>query len=791
MSTHEEPCQEWRPQAADTEHRAIVQLPEDVVNKIAAGEVVQRPANAVKELIENSLDAGATRIEVTAVNGGLGSLRIEDNGHGISHTDLPLLTTRFATSKLQKFDDLKSIGTYGFRGEALASLAMVCRTEVITRKKGSPTTYSAKFRGAELTQQQQLPAGMNAHGTVIKATDMFYSMPQRRGMLNKPADEYRLVVDVITRYAIQYPFCSFVCRKAVSSPPDLSTSPSPDRATCIKRLYSAALCNSLINLTIQESETLHFRANILASNLTYFGAKTEVIIFINGRLVLHEGLVKMVKVVYSGLLPKKAAPFVFIELNVLPQSVDVNAHPTKEKVIFLDEADIVAHIEAKLRVLVEESLESSGDLHQKRKLSSVEGSFGVAVQKAAAKNDDKKEQSSSGEKGSDKKRKRDEYEHQMNRSDHTLEQGALERYFTKGAKSERRDTVAHRLQTVVDLMATVQKNHDPQLRTSLSKSVYVGSANRRFVLLQLDLDLFLVDFCVVSAELFYQRTLASLRQHPVFAFDPQPLVPLLSLLLDSPAHGPLCGQITAASIEAAVSVLAARAQLLNDLFSLQIETVGGTVSIAGIPQLVEGYVPPLHKLPLFLWRVGSVVQWQEEKACISSIAEELADLYMIDDGAVVEPCLEEAADKTVCEGSETETPGQAEPTAPLSEGVCIGAGEAKTTVSKSSEEVFALDSIPLESDEEDDDDNVPASVKYGGLLSGIAEKNAAASQEKDVTPAQDVDAADESKGVSWTNRHVIHPAVKSFLLPPSTWRDSGVLTRAADLPTMYKIFERC
>ena len=812
----------WRPRCEAAEGRPILQLPEEVINRIAAGEVVQRPANAVKELVENSLDAGATRILVTAVGGGLTMLRIEDNGHGINHEDFPLLCKRFATSKLATFDDLLSIGTFGFRGEALSSLSMVCRVEVTTRRRGPDALcWTGKFREGVLKEKESVVAGLNTSGTVLKATDMFYSMPQRRSMLNKPQEEYRLVVEVLTKYAIQYPHCSFVCRKAMDAAPDLSTSPAASPAAAIRSLYSKKLHDALVHVAVQNVDTLHYRAAVLASDLTYFGAKAEVITFINGRLVNHEGITKMVRQLYGPLLPKKAHPFVFVDLNVRPEHVDVNAHPTKERVIFLNETDVVAEIEAALQPPIEKSLESSGDLHLKRKLSAVEGSFGVASATAAA-----AAAASSADGAPKRRRTTEEYAHQMVRSDHTMEHGALEKYFYKHQAPAGAGSAAAvsggaaalpRLSSVHRMLANIERAHDRELRDALSKSVYVGCANSRFVLLQLDLGLYLADFCAVSAELFYQRTLLDLGAHPKLATEGGVALTALLALATSDKD----------AAAAAVAALTSRSAMLDDLFSIEIrggdagdagageEDGGGggdEPCLAALPSLVDGYTPPLHKLPLFLLRLAAAATLQGEAGCVHAVAEELADFYMIDDGLLVEPSMEEPERATK---ASVAPPPPSLPAADTPEEASVapaGASEAEAaTVSALA--VLAIPNMDSDSDsgggcgcgggggggdgdsDTDGSSDIPDAVKGGSIMSGIAQAKQAQQARAAAASAEPEDAASPAEREThphlWVVRHVLHPCVKTSLLPPADWRDSHVLRRVADLPTMYKIFERC
>lgn len=207
-------------------HRPIARLSESVVNRIAAGEIILRPANALKELIENSLDAGATLIRITLKDGGLKLLQIQDNGHGVRVDDLPLLCQRFATSKLRDFDDLTRMTTFGFRGEALASISFVsAQMAVVTKTQADKTAWRAFYKEGALTSQNNSATSSSSatgpkpcagtDGTTITAHDLFFNVPQRRRALKSAAEEYNRALDVVGKYALHYGSrgVGFVCKK--------------------------------------------------------------------------------------------------------------------------------------------------------------------------------------------------------------------------------------------------------------------------------------------------------------------------------------------------------------------------------------------------------------------------------------------------------------------------------------------------------------------------------------------------------------------------------------------------
>ncbi|KAF8966707.1 DNA mismatch repair protein [Entomortierella lignicola] len=326
----------------------IKRLDEAVVNRIAAGEIIQRPANALKELIENSLDAKSTSIQVSVKDGGLKLLQIQDNGHGIKFGDMAIVCERFTTSKLRTFDDLSSMSTYGFRGEALASISHVAHVIITTKTKDSNCAYKASYSDGVIipakpgAAAEPKPCAGN-NGTQISAEDLFYNVPTRRKALKNGTEEYNRILDIVNRYAIHNEGVSFTCRKVGSNTPDVHTTATATVLDNIRQIYGSTVANELLSL--EQSYPIHqLKVKGWISNANYNVKKFAFLLFINHRSVDSPAIRKGIESVYSAYLPKNSHPWVYLSLEMEPKNVDVNVHPTKREVHFINEEEIIAKI---------------------------------------------------------------------------------------------------------------------------------------------------------------------------------------------------------------------------------------------------------------------------------------------------------------------------------------------------------------------------------------------------------------------------------------------------------------
>ncbi|XP_058831959.1 DNA mismatch repair protein Mlh1 isoform X2 [Topomyia yanbarensis] len=322
------------------EPATIRKLDEAVVNRIAAGEIIQRPANALKEMVENSLDAKATSIQVVVKVGGLKSLQIQDNGSGIRREDLGIVCERFTTSKLQSFEDLSAIDTYGFRGEALASISHVAHLTIITKTRNEQCAFRASYEDGKLKGEIKTCAANQ--GTQISVEDLFYNVPMRKQALKAPNEEFQKISDVIAKYAVHNPQTGFMLKKFGENA-TIRTQAKSTVQNNIKLIYGPSIGKALLKVAF-DNEILGLTVDGHITNVNFSLKKGIFLLFINHRAVESANLKKAIDQVYSLYLPKGMAPFVYLSIELHPTNVDVNVHPTKHEVHFLHEDEIVEQI---------------------------------------------------------------------------------------------------------------------------------------------------------------------------------------------------------------------------------------------------------------------------------------------------------------------------------------------------------------------------------------------------------------------------------------------------------------
>ncbi|NUM43619.1 MAG: DNA mismatch repair endonuclease MutL [Anaerolineales bacterium] len=317
-------------------------LPPEIASQIAAGEVVERPASVVKELLENALDAGARNISITVEGAGKTLLELADDGQGIPAPELPLAVERHATSKLTRADDLFHILTLGFRGEALASIGSISRLTLTSALPGQPAGARIKIDAGHATPLETVGA---PQGTVVRVENLFYNVPARLKFLKADTTERRQIDALVTRYAIAYPNVRF--RLYQEGRLSLQTSGKGDRREVLGILYGPEVARQMLEVNAAYE---HFRLTGFTSPTSLTRSnRSEITFFVNGRWVQDPALTSALIQAYHTLLMVGRFPMAVLFVELPPEMVDVNVHPTKAEVRFRDRDQVFADVARSVR----------------------------------------------------------------------------------------------------------------------------------------------------------------------------------------------------------------------------------------------------------------------------------------------------------------------------------------------------------------------------------------------------------------------------------------------------------
>lgn len=317
-------------------------LPSEVASQIAAGEVVERPASVIKELLENALDAKASQVSIHVEGAGKRLVEIADNGCGIPAAELALALERHATSKLERADDLFRIATLGFRGEALASIGSVARLTLTSRPAAAEGGARLRVEGGHVGQLELVGAPV---GTVVRVEDLFYNVPARLKFLKQDATERRHIDELVTRYALAYPHVRFHLHQ--DGRPALMTSGNGDRREVLATLYGVDIARQMLEV-ISEEDGLRVTGFISPTSLTRSNRR-EIIFFVNGRPVQDASLSAALMQAYHTLLMVGRYPLAAMFLEIDPEAVDVNVHPTKAEVRFRSSDQVFRGVQRAVR----------------------------------------------------------------------------------------------------------------------------------------------------------------------------------------------------------------------------------------------------------------------------------------------------------------------------------------------------------------------------------------------------------------------------------------------------------
>ena len=311
----------------------IVLLDELTINKIAAGEVIERPASVVKELVENSIDAGASNIVVEIKNGGISYIRITDNGKGFLPDDMELAFERHATSKIREAKDLETVTSMGFRGEALASIAAISHVELISKTAENEIGKKIEVKGGNIINEED--AGC-PQGSTITVTDLFFNTPVRYKFLKKDFTEAGYIEDAVTRIALVHP--EIAIKLISSGKVVIQTSGNGDMKSVIYSIYGKDVAENIIDVNY-EYEDIKIKG-VIGKPIIARSNRSNQLFFVNKRYIKDKILTSAAEQGYKGLLTIGKYGFLVLNIEMNPQKVDVNVHPAKLEVRFEDENKI-------------------------------------------------------------------------------------------------------------------------------------------------------------------------------------------------------------------------------------------------------------------------------------------------------------------------------------------------------------------------------------------------------------------------------------------------------------------
>lgn len=669
------------------ERKRILPLDKNVVNLIAAGEIIIAPSNALKELLENSIDASASQIEILVKDGGIKLLQITDNGKGIMKEDLPILCERFTTSKLVEFNDLQNISTYGFRGEALASISHVSQLSVITKTSEDQCAWKAIYKNGELVNgfDNGIKPVAGKTGTIITVEDLFYNVPSRLRALKNKNEEYASILDVVNKYSIHVDNVGFNCQRQ-GKPLDLMIRKNLTRKDRIRSIYGSNIANNLLNVEIDLDENFKnefglISLNGMISNTSFENKKSiQPIFFINNRLVVCDPLRRAINSLYSTYLPKGHKPFVYLSLEILPQNVDVNVHPTKREVRFLNDDEIIEYIVISLDKLLSE-LDSSRKFLTQQILTNSR-----KIEDEIEERRNKRSKVSLSQPLITERTKpipisqfKKPYEHEMVRTDYN--QTTLNNFIKESQNNTltpssnpitidsstdlNSDNSIHlNLQDDIDsstilettsiekvkkpitllsirsLRQELQKRGNKQLTNIFAKHTFVGIVDyeKRICCIQHDVNLYLVDYASLCADLFYHIGLADFSNFGKIEIMNEDGIDIKKLINDEIYENEEFVQnyINQNKIDELPNLDDLIQSCFVDMFEMWDEYFNTTIDISNekspklksLPLLIKGYIPSWNKLSLFLFRIITKVNWNDEKECLGGILRQLALLYI-------------------------------------------------------------------------------------------------------------------------------------------------------------------
>lgn len=501
--------------------------------------------------------------------------------------------------------------TYGFRGEALASISMISRLTIQTKTRNELVAYKAQYENGVMLDEPKAVAGNQ--GTTIIIEDLFYNIPIRQK--KSPTEEFGKIFEVVSKYAVHNHSVSFTLKKHGENN-SIRTQASPSPVEVIRTIYGNEVANSLLKVTA-ESEDLKFKMSGFISKADYSGKKGQFLLFINHRLVESKALKKaLFEDLYRALLTNSIQPFIYMSIELDPGNVDVNVSPTKNEVTFLNEDMIINEIKKAVEGILLQTNET-------RKVF-VQQLLPGAAQSAAADTSLNKSKP---------------YAKDMIRTDAST-QSIVKFLSAESSESPNSSQIlstsfsskslkvveSTRLTSVKELLKEIDDNCDEDLKNQIRKLKYVGNADRSKSLIQCENILYICNNRNLAKELFYQESLRKFENYDALAFESALKIQEIARIgfdLKECAWTEDDGSKDELAVQVE-KILTGQQEMLKEYFQISINSNG---ELETLPIIVENYSPLLAHLPMFFIRLATEVNFEDEKECFRGICQELACLY--------------------------------------------------------------------------------------------------------------------------------------------------------------------
>lgn len=630
----------------------IEELPKNVIAKIAAGEVVERPSSVIKELIENSLDAAATEIKVEIDHGGLSYLKVTDNGCGVDKNDFPLLCKRFATSKISAYRDIKTVRTFGFRGEALSSISSLSKMTVTSRTSGTKCSYKASFMNGELCGKVLPCAGF--FGTEVVVENMFYNIPLRQRVFNSnPSEERNLCVQIVKRYAISNPLVNFIYKKQRKALNELCSPLSKKGGktttrSMIRLFYGTEMADSVCRFEGQNDEyDIKFEGYTSNTNLKL--KQNDFIVFVNKRLIRWSKLCNDVLTLYKNFVHKKYKIFFYLSLSIDSSKIDVNVHPKKEEILILDQGEIEEIVLSQVKSAVFSTSQSV----IKSVGYSPENDFTFNIPSEKSDNFHVPSENVPSEETDFTFRAPSERV-QINKCDPLLktlaqesprktvridsnksQEGIIKAYYKYpekrflSPKKHFSELTSKRMksdlfyETANEIFEDLKTSKDEFLTEIAKNCVFLGHIDNQLVLVQFKKKLLSVDLnCLISCYV-KQQVLKNFKKLPSFAVS-RPV--LIRDCVEKEFDSERTGDTSTVALSVESFLLSRRTLLENFAFAFDDEN-----RVTHIPDIILGIKPLENRLGNFLINIVCLVNWKNEKEVVKEMTELLEMFYLIND----------------------------------------------------------------------------------------------------------------------------------------------------------------